>query len=74
MLIFAIAFVVTAVVLAVAILGRTFRVSAFCPKRESVVDIVDGRCEFRATGACANAPSGCERECIELGDFTARAA
>lgn len=74
MLIFAIAFVVTAVVLAVAILGRTFQAFVFCPKRESVVEIVDGRCEFRATESCANAPAGCERECIKLGNFAARVA
>jgi hypothetical protein len=74
MIIVAVAFVVTAVVLAVVILGDKFRDSAFCPKRETVVEIVDGRCEFRATAACANAPLGCERECIKLGDFATRAA
>jgi hypothetical protein len=74
MIIVAISFVVSAVVLVVAILGGRFRVSAFCPKRETMVDIVEGRCEYRATGACANAPVGCERECIERPDVAARAA
>jgi hypothetical protein len=74
MIIVAISFVACAVVLAVAILGGRFRVSAFCSRRKTMVDIVEGRCEYRATAACANAPSGCERECIERCDLAARAA
>lgn len=73
MIVFAVALVVSVVVLAVAILGETFRGSAFCPKRETAIELVDGRCEFRATAACANATSRCERECIKLRDLAARA-
>lgn len=67
-----VAFVVTALVLAVVILGSKFRDAAFCPRRETLVEIVDGRCEYRAS-TCANAPFGCERECIKLSDVAARA-
>ena len=31
----------------------------------AVAFVVDGRCEYRATAACANATLGCERECIK---------
>ena len=72
MVVFAVAFVLTALVIAVIFVSVTFRDSAFCPRRETLVDIVGGRCAFRAT-TCANAPPGCERECITLSDFTARA-
>jgi hypothetical protein len=73
MIVFAVAFVLTALVVAVILVSSTFRDSAFCPRRESLVDIVDGRCAFRAT-TCANAPLGCERECSKLSDFAARAS
>ena len=72
MVVFAVAFVLTALVVAVILVSATFRDSAVCRRRETLVDIVDGRCAFRAT-TCANAPLGCERECIKLSDFTARA-
>ena len=66
MIVFAVAFVLTALVVA------AFRDSAFCPRRETLVDMLDGRCALRAT-TCAKAPLGCERECITLSNFTARA-
>lgn len=72
MMVFAVAFVLTTVVVALILVSVTFRDAAFCPRRETLVDIVDGRCAFRAT-VCANAPLGCERACIKLSNFTARA-
>jgi hypothetical protein len=72
MVVFAVAFVLTALVVTVILVSAAFRDSAFCRRRETLVDIVGGRCAFRAT-TCANAPVGCERECIKLSDFTARA-
>jgi hypothetical protein len=74
MIVFAVAFVVTALVLAVIVIGTKFRDSAFCPRRESMVEIVEGQCEYRVSGICANAPPGCERDCVKLSDFAARAA
>lgn len=50
MIVFAVAFVLTALVVAVILVTSTFRGTT-----------------------CANAPLGCERECIKLGDLTARA-
>jgi hypothetical protein len=73
MVVFAVAFVVTAVVIAVILLGMKFRDTAFCPRRESLVDIVDGRCQYRDT-TCTDAPAGCERQCITVDDFASRAA
>jgi hypothetical protein len=73
MIVFAVAFAVTALVLAVIVVGTKFRDSAFCPRRESLVKIVDGQCEYRISGLCVNAPLGCERECIELSGFGVRA-
>lgn len=73
MIVFAVAFVLTALVVAVILISVTFRDAAFCPRRETMVDIVGGRCAHRAT-TCANAPLGCERECIKLSTFTARAS
>jgi hypothetical protein len=72
MTVFAVAFVLTALVVAVILVSATFRDAAFCPRREAMVDIVGGRCAYRAA-TCANAPLGCERECIKLSDFAARA-
>lgn len=72
MIVFAVAFVLTALVIAVILVSVTFRDTALCPRRETMVDIVDGRCAYRTT-TCANAPLGCERECIKLSDFGARA-
>jgi len=72
MIVFAVAFVLTALVVAVLLVSVNYRDTAFCPRRETMVDIVDGRCAYRAT-SCANAPLGCERECIKLSDFAARA-
>jgi CDP-diacylglycerol pyrophosphatase len=72
MMVFAVAFVLTALVVAVLLVSVIFRDAAYCPRRETLVDIVQGRCAFRAT-TCANAPLGCERECIKLSNFTARA-
>jgi hypothetical protein len=72
MIVFAVAFVLTALVVAVIAVSATFRNSAFCPRRETLVDMLDGRCALRAT-TCANAPLGCERECIKLSNFAARA-
>lgn len=71
MIVFAVAFVLIALVVAVILVSATLRNSAFCPRRESLVDIVHGRCALRTT-TCANAPLGCERECITLGDFAPR--
>jgi hypothetical protein len=72
MIVFAAAFVLIALVVAVLLISVSFRDAALCPRRETLVDIVDGRCAYRAT-TCANAPLGCERECIKLSDFSARA-
>jgi len=72
MIVFAVALVLTALVVAVIFVGVAFRSTAFCPRREALVEIVDGRCQHRA--ACAAAPIGCERECIGLSHFAARAA
>ena len=72
MIVFAVACVLTALVVAVILISVTFRDTAFCPRRETMIDIVDGRCAYRAT-TCANAPLGCERECIKVSDFAARA-
>ena len=72
MIVFIVAFVLTALVVAVILLSVTVRDTAFCPRREALVEIVDGRCQYRAT-TCANAPIGCERECIKLSEYAARA-
>lgn len=72
MIVFAVAFVLTALVIAVIFASVTYRDTALCPRRETLVEIVDGRCAYRAT-TCTNAPLGCERECIKLSDFAARA-
>jgi hypothetical protein len=72
MIVFAVALVVSVVVLAVVV-GTRFRDAAFCPRRESMVEFVDGQCEYRISGICVNAPLGCERECIKLNDIAARA-
>ncbi len=72
MIVLIIAFVLTALVVAVILVSVTFRDTAFCPRREALVEIVNGRCQFRET-TCANAPLGCERECVKLSDFAARA-
>jgi hypothetical protein len=72
MMVFAVAFVLTALAVTVILVSVTFRHTAFCPRRETLVDIVDGRCTYRAT-TCPDAPVGCERECIKLGDFAGRA-
>jgi len=70
MIVAAVALVLTILVVAVILVGVTFRNSAFCPRREALVEIVDGRCQYRAT-TCATAPAGCERECVALSDFAA---
>ena len=72
MIVFVVAFVLTALVIAVILVSVTFQNSAFCRRRETLVEIVNGQCVYRAT-TCANAPLGCERECIKLSDFSARA-
>jgi hypothetical protein len=71
MIVLAVASVLIALVVAVILVNATLRDMVFCPRRESLVDIVHGQCALRAT-TCANAPLGCERECITLGDFAAR--
>ena len=73
-----IVFVVTSVLVALVIVAIALRESlrslAFCPRRETIVDIVGGRCALREAGVCANAPSGCENECIMVSDLAARAS
>jgi hypothetical protein len=73
MIVFAVALVLTALVVTVVLVSVAFRDTAFCPRREALVDIVDGRCRQRAT-TCADAPIGCERDCITVGQFAARGA
>jgi hypothetical protein len=73
-----ITFVITAVLIALVLVAIALRESlrslAFCPKRETIVDIVDGRCALRGGDVCANAPLGCEKECIMVSDLAARAS
>jgi hypothetical protein len=73
-----ITFVITAVLIALVLVAIALRESlrslAFCPKRETIVDIVDGRCALRGGDVCANAPLGCENECIMVSDLAARAS
>jgi hypothetical protein len=73
MIIFAVAFLLAALVVSVILVSVTFRDAAFCPRRETLVDIVNGRCRVRGT-TCAHAPIDCERDCIKLADFAARAS
>jgi hypothetical protein len=63
-----------ALVIAALTLRASLRSVAFCPRRETVVEITDGRCTYRAGDVCANAPLGCERECVMLGDLAERAS
>lgn len=72
MIVFAVALVLTGLVVAVILVSAAFRDTAFCPRREALVEIVEGRCRERET--CPAAPLGCERACIKLSDFAARAA
>jgi hypothetical protein len=71
-------FVITAVLVALVVVAITLRDSlrslAFCPKRETIVDIIDGRCALRGGDVCANAPLGCENECLRVSDLAARAS
>jgi hypothetical protein len=73
-----IVFIVTAVLVALVIVAIALRESlrslAFCPKRETIVDIVGGRCALRGGDVCANAPLGCENECIMVSDLATRAS
>jgi hypothetical protein len=70
--------IVAAVLVALVIVAITLRAGlrsvAFCPRRESVVEIVDGRCTWRAGDVCASAPLGCEHECVMLSDLAERAS
>ena len=50
----------TALVVIVILTSVTFRATAFCRRREALVEIIDGRCRYQAT-TCANAPPECER-------------
>ena len=74
MVIFVITAVLVALVVVAITLRESFRSLAFCPKRETIVDIVDGRCALRGGDVCANAPLGCENECIMVSDLAARAS
>jgi hypothetical protein len=69
---------VAAALLVLVIAALTLRASlcsvAFCPRRESVVRIEDGRCTHRAGDVCANAPLGCEHDCVMLSDLAERAS
>jgi hypothetical protein len=56
-----------AVVIVVSVVVRD---TAFCRRRDAFVRIVGGRCEHRAT-TCANAPAGCEGECVTLAQSAA---
>ena len=70
MIAFLVGLVLTALVVVVILASVTFRATAFCPRREALVEIIDGRCEYRAT-TCAGAPPECERECIKLSQSAA---
>ena len=70
----AVAAVLVVLILVALTLRASLRTIAFCPKRESVVDIIDGRCALRGGDICANAPLGCEHECVMLSDLAARAS
>lgn len=72
MIIFVITAVLVALVFVAIALRESLRSVAFCPKREAIVDIVDGRCALRGGDVCANAPLGCEHECILVSDLAAR--
>ena len=71
MIVIAVALVLTALVVAVVLVSGTFRAGAYCPRREALVEIIDGRCQYR--GTCASAPIGCERECLKIRDLAAHA-
>jgi hypothetical protein len=73
MIVVAVAFVLTALVVAVIVINVMLRDTAYCPRREALVDIVEGRCQYRAT-TCASAPLGCERDCINVSSLVARAS
>jgi len=64
---------VVLVIVAMA-LRATLRSFAFCPRREIVVEVADGRCIYRAGDVCANAPLGCEHACVTLSDLAERAS
>lgn len=74
MLVFVVAAVVVAVVVTAIVLRETLRGVAFCPRRESMVEIVGGRCRDREGAACANAPAGCENECLPVSHLARRAS
>lgn len=73
MLVFVVAAVLVALVLTALVVRDKVNSMALCPRRQSVVEIVDGRCRYRTGDVCALAPLGCERECIPLGHLVARA-
>ena len=62
--------VLIALVVVVILASVTFRGTAFCRRREALVQIIDGRCQYRAT-TCAAAPPECERECVKLSQSAA---
>ena len=62
---FLVGLVLTALVAVAIVVSVIVRETAFCRRRETFVRIIDGRCEHRAT-TCANAPAGCERECVSF--------
>ena len=74
MLVFVVAAVLVAVVVAALVLRETLRGIAFCPRRESMVEIVGGRCRDREGAACVNAPAGCENECVMPSELARRAS
>jgi hypothetical protein len=49
---FLIGSILTVLVVAVILASVTFRDTAYCRRRERVVHIIDGRCQYRAN-ACA---------------------
>ncbi len=67
---FLVGLVLTTLVAVVIVASTVFRDTVFCRRRDRFVRIVGGRCEYRAT-LCANAPAGCEGECVKLSQSAA---